>query len=284
MRRALPLLIAAAIITVSPAAARQREDGKISTRLVALLFPGMAETIVEGMPEGLPDVLPDGATALVSTTSPYATTVIAEVSSFTPAERPRYERKLAAGGWREGSGPQGGGGGLMASTMQIPKMFCREGQLLSFSDQPRPGGGSLFRLSLMKTGPEGPCGRYSGPPRSHSPFDDIDLPPLPPPPGSRQMEGSSGGGSVSLDQAARLETSLSAEDVEAHYTALLTAHGWTAGPRISGEGFSLSRLVPLLDPDAADKTPRTATFEAVSLPGGDVAVTLRVFRPRRGWQ
>lgn len=89
---------------------------------------------------------------------------------------------------------------------------------------------------------------------------------------------------MSIDQAARLETSLSPDEVERYYTTLLTGHGWQLGSRTTGEGVSMSRFVPMLDPDTVDTTPRTATLEALLLPGGDVMVTLRVIGPREDWR
>lgn len=282
MRRALPLLLATAIISVSPTAARQQEDERISKRLVALLFPGMAETIVEGMPDDLPDVLPDGATALVSMKTSWGVTVVAEVPAFTAVERPRYERKLAAAGWKEADGPAGGGG-LMASPMPVPKMYCLGDQMLSYSAQPQVRGGTVFRVQVNDAQRQGFCDA-SGPRRPRSMFEDIDMPPLPPPDGARATGTSGGGGGDHMSQTSRLETTLSPAEVEAHYTSLLKADGWKVESHAAAAGVSMTRFALPTDPAGADKTPRVATLEALSLPGGDVMVTLRVIGPRGSWR
>jgi hypothetical protein len=283
MPRALPLLLALAIAGVSPAAARQQEDDKISRRLVALLFPGMAESIVEGMPGDVPDVLPDGATAVVSMKSSWGLTVVAEAPSFTAAERPRYERKLAAAGWKEAGGPAGGGG-LMAAPVSVPKMYCRGDQMLSYSTQPQARGGSVFRVQMSDARRQGFCSGQSGERGPRSRFEDVDMPPLTPPDGARSTGTSGGGGGDHMSQTSRLETTLAPAAVEAHYTSLLTADGWKMESRAAAEGVSMTRFAVPADASAADTSRRIATLEALSLPGGDVMVTLRVIGPRDSWR
>ena len=168
MTRALPLVLATLIAGAPLAAGGQQSDDMISRRLVALLFPGMIDSIVEGLAEEVPEtLLPDGATPLVSSTSSRGVTVVAELPSFAAADRPRYERKLAAAGWKEGEGP-------------------------------------------------------------------------------------------------------------------FTSHGWTMSSRAAADGVSMARFA--VTPDTGtDKSPRLATLEALTLPDGNVLVTLRVMGPRRGW-
>lgn len=284
MHRALPLLLATALVSVSPAAARQQEDEKISKRLVELLFPGMAETIVEGLPADLAEgVLPEGATPLVSMKSAWGVTVVAEVPAFTAAERPRYERKLMAAGWKEADGPAGGGG-LMASPVPVPKMYCMGDRMLSYSAQPQPRGGTMFRLQVTDARRQGICGDASASRRPRSMFEDIDMPPLPPPDGARSIGTSSGGGGDHMSQTSRLETRLTPAQVEAHYTSLLTAHGWKMESRAAAEGMSMTRFAVAPGTAAGDKEPRVATVEALAMPGSDVMVTLRVFGSRREWR
>ncbi len=98
------------------------------------------------------------------------------------------------------------------------------------------------------------------------------------------MDTSGGGGSDHMSQTSRLETALPPPEVEAHYTSLLTAHGWKMDARAAADGVSMSRFTLAPDTAAADKGPRVATLEALSLPAGDVMVTLRVFGPRRNWR
>lgn len=281
MTRALPLVLATLIAGAPLAPGGQQSDEMISRRLVALLFPGMIDSIVEGLAEEVPEtLLPDGATPLVSSTSSRGVTVVAELPSFAAADRPRYERKLAAAGWKEGEGPLGGGG-LMSSPVPVPTMYCQGDEALSFSSQPKPGGGVVFRLSVMQGVMYGPCGgRDARGPRSA--FDEIEVPALPPPPGSRSSGTSGSSGGDASAQTTRLQTKLSASEVEAHYTSLLTSHGWTMSSRAAADGVSMARFA--VTPDTGtDKSPRLATLEALSLPDGNVLVTLRVIGPRRGW-
>lgn len=280
MHRAIPLILAAVIASVPIVSARQQEEAMIPKRLVTLLFPGMAETIVEGMPDDLPDVLPEGATALVSTKTSWGVTVIAEVPSFTAAERPRYERKLLAAGWKEADGPAGVGG-LMASSAPVPKMYCLGDRMLSYSAQPQLRGGTVLRLQVNDARRQGICDA-SGSRRPRSIFDDVDVPPLPPPDGARALDSSGGGGGDHMTQSSRLETTLPVAAVEAHYRALLTADGWNVESQAAGDGVSMARFA-LAPGTGADKSPRIATLEALSLPGGNVMVTLRVIGSRRSW-
>lgn len=270
-------LLAALLVVPALPAAAQQQDEMISKRLVALLFPGFLDRLVEGLADDFPeDALPDGATALVSMSSPRNVMVVAEAPSFTLADRPRYERKLAAAGWTEGAGPMGGRG-LTATPFAVPTMFCRDDRMLSYTTQPRPGGGHHLRISVSPSGEHGPCANDPRAPRP-SMFDDGDLPPLPPPADSRSMGVSSGGSGDALDQTARLETRMPPAEVEAYYTALLTEAGWTLEARLTGEGVSIARFAP----PPGREGPRIGTLEALALPGGDVLVTLRVIGPRGG--
>lgn len=285
MQRALPLLLAFAIAGTSSAAAHQQDDETISKRLLLLLFPGMIESIVEGLPGDFPDdLLPEGATPLASATSIRSVSVVAELPTpFASADRPRYERKLAAAGWKAGDGPHGGVG-LMDSPMPVPSMFCKGDEVLTYSSQPQRGGRALFRLSLMETGGYGPCGGEG----SRGPgdaFAEVDVPALPPPPGSTGNGTSSSSGGDFTSQSVRLQTALGASEVEAHYTALLTDYGWKMSTRAAGEGLSLTRFTVAAAENVVDKSPRAATVEALALPGGDVLVTLRVIGAGgRRWQ
>lgn len=271
-------LLAAILVVPALPAAAQQQDEMISKRLIALLFPGFLDRIVEGLPDDFPeDVLPDGAMPLVSMSTSNNVTVVTEARSFTLADRPRYERKLAAAGWKEGAGPMGGRG-LTASPVPVPTMFCRDDRLLSYTTQPRAGGGHHVRITLSRVGQYGPCSndpRESGPSRSM--FDDVDVPPLPAPADSRSMGMSSGGSGDAFTQTVRLETRMTPSDVEAYYTALLTEAGWKREARLTGEGVSIARFAPPSERDG----PRVGTLDALALPGGDVLVTLRVVGPRR---
>lgn len=285
MQRVLLAVSLLFVVPTLPAGAQQQDD-MISKKLVALLFPGFLDRLVEGLPDDFPeDALPDGATALVSMGSLRSVTVVAEAPAFTLADRPRYERKLAASGWKEGAGPMGARG-LMASPVAVPTMFCRDDRMLSYSTQPRPGGGHHVRISLSSAAQHGPCGqREPRPPRSM--FDDAALPPLPPPAGARAMGLSSGGSGEALTQTVRLETALGHADVEAYYTRLLTEAGWKFEGRVTGLDLSIARFAATGvwgTPDGRqaprDVAPRPGLLETLALPGGDVLVTLRVIGPR----
>lgn len=280
MQRALAVLFAMTLVA-APHAAQQ--DEKISKDLVTLLFSGFgypgsdAVSIHEGLPPDFrDDLLPDGAIARVSMTSPRSTTVVAEAAAFTLGDRPRYERKLAAAGWKLGEGPAGNRG-LMTSSTPAPSMFCSGDRVLSYTIQSRAGGGYWLRLSVMSMQRYSPCSRDARETsRPRSIFDDLDLPPLPPPPGSRAVGMSGGGGTGSQTQQTWLETTLSAADVEKYYTSLLAEHGWKLQSRVAGDGVSMARFAL-----TTDKMPGSvATLEALSLPAGDVSVTLRVIGPR----
>lgn len=280
MHRALPAVLLSVIALGFPAATLAQDD-LISKKLVSLLFHGFLDSIEEGMPADFPaDVLPDGARALVSMHSSRTMTVVVEAPAFTLADVPRYERKLAAAGWKDAPGPMGGRG--LTSRFSAPAMLCRDDRMLSYSTEPRQGGGHYMRISLSPAAQSGICDvdrRHAGRPRSI--IDDTDLPPMPPPPGSRELGSSSGGSGEGLTETMTLETDLSHADVESYYTALMSDAGWKAAMRLTGEGLSISRLAAPSRtgvPAPTDGIPRFALIEALALPRGGVLVTLRVLQ------
>lgn len=276
-------LLAVSLLMVVPAlpAVAAQQDDMISKKLVSLLFHGFLDAVEEGMPADFPaDVLPDGARPLVSMHSSRTTTVVVEAPAFTLADTPRYERKLAAGGWKDAPGPMGARG--LTSRFSAPAMLCRDDRMLSYSTQARQGGGHYVRISLSPAAQSGVCGddrRHAG--RSHSIVDDTGLPSMPPPSGSRELGSSSGGSGEGLTQTMALETDLSHADVEAYYTALMSDAGWTEVTRLTGEGLSIARFAapsPAGMRAPTDGVPRFALIEALALPPGGVLVTLRVIQ------
>ena len=169
----------------------------------------------------------------------------------------------------------------MAASAPVPKMYCLGDRMLSYSALPQLRGGTVLRLQVNDARRQGVCDA-TGSRRPRSIFEDLDMPPLPPPPGALAMGTSGGGGGDHMTQTSRLETTLPVTEVEAHYRALLTADGWKLESQAAGDGVSMARFA-IAPGTGAGKSPRIATLEALSLPGGDVMVTLRVIGERGSW-
>ncbi|MEX2272182.1 MAG: hypothetical protein WD690_11950 [Vicinamibacterales bacterium] len=247
----------------------------IPKELVSLLLrgpgtnPGDNFDIKIGAPANFPsELLPQGVAPAVSTTSDRVITVVAEAPAISSADLLQHERALAAAGWINTTSMSSRG--LISSSMMPAMQVCKGDQYATLYHSQRPAGGMYLRVSLTTDPRRGSCV-----PRPLTFFADVNLPQLVPPPGSRAMGGGSGGGGDSYDQRIRLETTLSVEDVVAHYSGQLARAGWKREARADDSGVALAKLTSI----SSTQDPIVALITATTIPGvTQLDVTLRLLR------
>jgi hypothetical protein len=280
MKRAtLAVLIVLSVQLVPAAGARQEPGDLVSKELVERLLAGYGSfgrtTIIEGLPPEAPaELVPAGGVPRLTASSRGLTLVLVEAAEFAPADRPRYERQLAAAGWARAAQGRVQRGLSMSPSAPV-EMLCRDGEHATYAASPKREGGWWVHVSVMRFGGRSSCDALSmGPGAMTSVFEDARMPGLIPPDESRVASMSGSLGDEHQEQEMRLETRLSAAEVAGHYAAQLTAHGWKAEAEASVEGITLVRFAAPLGPN--DK-PIPATVSAVTLDEDAVSLTLRVF-------
>lgn len=251
MRVTIAVLVHLAV-AAGPAAAQRPEAGAgappdtapVPRELVAALFGGFGpraaapEITVGRLPgEFPPEALPDGAVILGGLVAPRRDaiagapqTAVARVPLPPVEALAAAERRIAGAGWRRAEAGALRGGFVPAPTAR-PATFCRDSVALTAWATPRPGGGSLLRLTLTSGARFAPCSIGAGPRRAdllardwgaiptlHAPRDAVTL-----------GGGSTAGGMDAREASTRLDVALAPKALLAHYAAQLRAAGWALG-------------------------------------------------------
>ena len=254
-----------ALCTMLPTAAfAQTQDTTMVPRELALALisfagaSGRGQTITVGRsPADFPrELLPPGVRILGGLFSPggrdmpRSITVVAVSADSLPLATSTLESTLERAGWKTpampGAQTRGGFSSmsvLVASGGQRGSMLCRDSAMVYMTVAPRDGGGSLYHVdftpSVHRNSPCNPdfARRMMG----RQTEEMFNFPMLRPPAGAYSRGGGSCGSEDSQEQTARLETTLSATDLVAHYAAQLQTQGWTLGPR-SGDSTMVMQL------------------------------------------
>lgn len=278
--------VLAGVVGVSLAATvfGQEPPRGIPTEVVSLIMQmgAMAGTSDGELRAGGPagdfpvSVFPAGTVLNATVVSPSrGTTVVGTAATLTLPDFEKHEAALVAGGWTAiGPRPRGFQTSLPTAALSAINV-CRGADFLALSPHVRAAGGLHLRATLTRDARRTCMAQPSMPL-----LNDIDLPRLTPPAGSRSVGGGGSGASLdSMTTTTRLETTLAARAVAEHYERQLTTAGWTVAGRVrDGDEFIGVRFdVPSrIGPALAGWL--SATRLAAS---GDVDVFLRVIRTTR---
>lgn len=197
------------------------------------------QLLVGQLPDNLPFELPipEGSRVVGSLArSPEHIDLLLDVPLPPEQALAFYKERLQAAGWSELEQPMGmpQRGGFVHSSILAQHLnvyFCKgpRGPSLHFSALREQAGFTDVRLDLNLDERESPCGQAARmrKQRMHRPGFEELIPPLVPPAGARQRDGSGGGGSDSWYSTATLEADVDLATLTAHYASQLAQGGWT---------------------------------------------------------
>jgi hypothetical protein len=200
-------------------------------RYLTQVYPGApavnAKVWIGKLPDDLPVEipLPEGARVVASVRQPQPYTQIILDVPQTPEEITAfYAKALSENGWQPA--PQGPPGGGFVGPAEVGERYClKEGEAyVEIWSQEKPGGPTDVRLNLTAPADFHMC-QERGP---ESMDQGMSLIPSLKAPRGAQMTGGGGGSSSdgSAYSSTDMESSLTAEELLAHYNAQLEAAGW----------------------------------------------------------
>jgi hypothetical protein len=199
-------------------------------------MPGEPYEILQSLPPEFPlALLPEGAVPNVAAVSSSLTIVVATVKSDKPFDATQFAWKLEDSGWINTSpGMRGFSMGTGAPMLSV----CRGGDFANYSFRTAANGDRMVRVSIGKE-PTRSCA-----PMGMRPFSDVPLPILTLPPGVRSTGGGGGGGLDDTSTRARLETTMTVDQLAAHLIPQFKEAGWKleAGPTSDGT-MSVTRFI-----------------------------------------
>lgn len=247
-----------ATMHAAPRAVAQTSATQLPAPLVAALMagardgtPSEALYYVGALPPGWPAALTATGSASVVGGMSASGQLVAIFADTTSRFLAAYLTQVERAGWNEPPSPEFGGfrpasmpsGGFQSSGHQGGQL-CRDSAGVAARPVPGAERGAFVHVMYRRTDPG--CQRTHFPPVHDA---SLELPALRAPQSARGAAGggSSSGGS-SINAATRFtDTSLSASQVVAHYSAQLVAAGWTASDSASHERIASQAF------DARDK-------------------------------
>lgn len=234
--------VLASLSGATPLRAQASPDSLIPRRLLTALFgaigwadPSSFDLRVGQAAGGLPaSAIPPGAEVMGSLVfEELAVTVVVVPMSAVDAIA-LVRSRLASDGWTPAPPPKPrepeGRGFVNRDDEQadIANLFCRgDATVRVVASAQLPQRSQLALLHQMHQ-------QYSactGDPKRQTPWADLPVPALYPPPGARTQGTSSGGGGDSWESSARIVSAMTADDLLAHYGAQLETAGWVARSR-----------------------------------------------------
>ncbi|HYN06697.1 MAG TPA: hypothetical protein VES67_04840 [Vicinamibacterales bacterium] len=261
--------------SVADNAPQQDRSDTVPRDLMAILLRGAGpgETFdlrVGPAPAGFPaDLLPVGAVIGASAISPSMTTVVGTVPERPETARAAHGARLAAAGWVNSfPAPRG----FMTTGPDSSVSVCRGNDFASISLLPRDQGGSYVRISLR------PDPRRSCAPRPEVFFNDVAIPALQHPAGTKAYGTRSGGSADTTESSTLIDSPLDAAPLLEHYERQILAAGWTLVGRSASPTVATVARFSLV---TARKEQVTAMLTITPVGQARFELSFRVFRLAR---
>jgi hypothetical protein len=262
---AIVLVGGLAFPSAAPAQTISAEVMQVLTRGPLSTPGGNYDLTVGAVPKNFPaELIPAGSTPVASTDSPSMRVALVEVPAAEEAARITFARALNDAGWL--SPMPAVRGFSMASTVTL--QLCKEFDHVNVQYVPKADRGTYVRISLQHD----PRRRCS--PRAEAFFTDVPIPALRHPEGARAYGASGGGSSDGYHTGARIDTSMTAAALAAHYHPQVVAAGWEQVTRLADPDLVVVRYTARL------KTGEILTAVlTVSTGPGTADLFLRITRP-----
>jgi hypothetical protein len=227
----LTLLLTAALR--APAQDTTMVPRELALALIGTEFGVRPTLTVARPPSGFPqELVPASGRVLggVSTQRGQRMLVIVAMPDPPDVALDKAEASLKRAGWRTPPMPEASmSGGFVSMGHEMGTALCKDASAVWTSVVARDNGGSLLRMSVSPTRYTQCDSAISGPMRMTE--DELRLPTLRQPAGTRSFGGGTCGGGDSREATAQIESRLSPAELLTHYAAQLQEQGWTLGPR-----------------------------------------------------